>query len=372
MYKGNRFHKKQGIKPLFFKNPFRSIGVKQRTSRILVGPMRREGITSIENEEKSRLAERIRQLSNAGMTKQMKELGVIPDDLGVNMSDYTGNIAALPTGVTSIENMEKQADIARQIERYNAGILDEDRREQKLFMDLAKKRQIDMGRQKIIQWIAETDELDSTPAEVAEEVEQYYRDHYQGNEKQKKESVKKKREQRKKREEEKQAAELLRRGYWQSSPFKSILKPATPQSTRYSANTSLNAQRLGEPEYYTGEDVYGLNQLFNEGYGMINNRGWRAPRLHKLVRPFKRFEIDELPDQIIEEQKQALDDRRNMYKDEQEFQRGTAPPKDMVERAMPKTAEPMIILPHKIPDLGITLHPFVFPKKKFLMRTGIF
>ena len=35
-------------KPLFQRNPFRSIGVKQRSTNIFVGPLKREGITSIE------------------------------------------------------------------------------------------------------------------------------------------------------------------------------------------------------------------------------------------------------------------------------------------------------------------------------------
>ena len=67
-----------------------------------------------------------------------------------------------------------------------------------------------------------------------------------------------------------------------------------------------------------------------------------------------------------------------MYKDEQTKQRGTAPPKDMIERAMPKLAEPffanrpLVQRFRTAPDFGITLHPFVFPNKKYILHTGVF
>ena len=41
-------------------------------------------------------------------------------------------------------------------------------------MDIAKKRKQTEYRKKIIQWLAETDELDEVPAEFAEEVAAYY------------------------------------------------------------------------------------------------------------------------------------------------------------------------------------------------------
>lgn len=99
--------------------------------------------------------------------------------------------------------------------------------------------------------------------------------------------------------------------------------------------------------------------------------GWRAPRLHKLVRPYKPFMLTETPEDIIEGEKHDLDDRRAMYKDQQLLQRGLTPPKDMVDRAMPKTAKPFLHNPLSIPFTGVVPHPFVFPDKKYFIRPGL-
>ena len=85
--------------------------------------------------------------------------------------------------------------------------------------------------------------------------------------------------------------------------------------------------------------------------------GWRAPRLHNLIRPYKPFVIEQTPEQLIEEQKQGLDDRRNMYKDEMKEQRGEAPPTGMVERAMPKLASPAVFS-FSFPKLNFGITPF--------------
>lgn len=413
----------------------------------MVGPMRREGITSLERTERARMGKHLAELSNAGMVKQMKELGILPDNTGVDMSQYSSGIAALPSGVTSLQDIKNEADVARQIEQFNAGILDQEHREQKALMEIAKKRQQSQYRQKIIQWLAETDELDEVPTEFAEEVTAYYRSH--GGDKKRKE-VADKRDARKKREEKKQEDLLKIRSYWQpaSKPF-SALQHETGPGVRYSTNSgALNS--IGKHDYTPSQSAVEAAQLENEwdemvnsewgsgwnnygGEGAINfdalkktpaeqrkkeqaeqrkkivqwlaetdevdeipadfvdeveayrknkegeilNSGWRAPRLHKLIRPLKRFEIDETPDKIIEDQKQALDDRRAMYKDEQTHQRGAPPPKGMIERAMPKLAEPFSgvrpVPQHYIrPNFGVTLHPFIFPNKKYMFKTGVF
>lgn len=99
--------------------------------------------------------------------------------------------------------------------------------------------------------------------------------------------------------------------------------------------------------------------------------GWRAPRLHRLVRPYKPFMLTETPEDIIEGEKHDLDDRRAMYKDQQLLQRGLTPPKDMVDRAMPKTAKPFLHNPLNIPFTGVIPHPFVFPDKKYFIQPGL-
>ena len=99
--------------------------------------------------------------------------------------------------------------------------------------------------------------------------------------------------------------------------------------------------------------------------------GWRAPRLHRLVRPYRPFTLTETPEEIVDEEKHDLDERRTMYKDQQLFQRGLAPPKDMVDRAMPKTAKPYLHNPLSIHFTGVIPHPFVFPDKKYFVQPGL-
>ena len=116
-------------------------------------------------------------------------------------------------------------------------------------------------------------------------------------------------------------------------------------------------------------------------YGIIRRRydipntegsGWRAPRLHNLVRPLKKFNMGETPEQIVGEQKDALDERRSNFKDQAMFQRGVYPSKDEIESAFPKTVEPFMPDPRNIPKTGIILHPFIFPSKKYMVKTGVF
>lgn len=292
-------HNKVTRKPLFFVNPYRSIGVVNPSSRIFVGPIRREGITSVENAERARSMLHLSQLTNAGMVKQMKDLGIIPDDLGVDLGDYSGNSVSLPEGVTSVENLEKKGDIARQVERFNAGILDQEQRQQKAFLELAKKKKKDEYRKSIIKWLALTDELDQVPNEFAEEVAAYYRAHEDVNQA----DIEKKRRERRKKEDKKIQKQLERQRYWyQTNPLDRAL------------------------------------QVTNSPTG----HGWRAVRLHKSVRPLRKYNY--LPTTLanfLEQRKQELDKRRERFKEKESEQRGLTPTKDAVETAMPKLAEPV-------------------------------
>ena len=159
MLRNKRVGKTKRRATIRFSNPYRTTGVRQRANRIMTGPLIREGITSVENHEKEAVQRRYSQLANAGMLKQMKELGIIPDHVGVDMSEFVGNNISLPNGVTSVEEAENQRDIARQIEQFNAGIMDEATHEQKVLTELAQKRKKDEYRTKLIQWLAETDEF---------------------------------------------------------------------------------------------------------------------------------------------------------------------------------------------------------------------
>ena len=157
----------------------------------------------------------------------------------------TGNVAALPSGITNLEDVQREADVAHQIEQFNAGILNQEHREQKALMDIAKKRKQSEYRQKIIQWLAETDELDEVPTEFAEEVAAYYANHGGDTEKQR---VAEKRKKRKEKEEKEETKKLIQKGYWQTSsaPFSSIM-PRAPMSTRYTTNTGLLQKITRDP-----------------------------------------------------------------------------------------------------------------------------
>lgn len=601
MYNNRRFGKIRRKNPLVFRNPFRS-GYVTNDPKLIVAPIRREGITSIENAERERIQKRFSELGNAGMLKQMKEYGMIPDDFQVDLAKYTGNTGATPQGVASLEQLEKEGDAARQIERMNAGILSEDERRQKLLYEIAQKRKAEQGREKMIQWLSTTDELDEVPIEFQEEVDKYYKEH--GFDDTKIAAIQKKREDRKKARMDKEDEKRIQQKYWESRPGWDFVSPEPVTSHRYmddpssqsdsnnstsemrkllkeitrneSDATEINHMLYSIPyaleakkllnELTSGKYNLGLltdnerkqintlkNQIeqhfnwprstyhsndydafiagkryFNEirpgktiddtlnklldnpaflrttenrlqrirrekaekaaieakkdietrksklneqieqlekisnkdeaqlqklvklrkdlidleerdldfsghgaiskdarnrviqflaysddipedpedlkdeieryrkskgidssklkkrreaKYGIIRRRydipntegsGWRAPRLHNLVRPLKKFNMGETPEQIVGEQKDALDERRSKFKDQAMFQRGVYPSKDEIESAFPKTVEPFIPDPRNIPKTGIILHPFIFPSKKYMVKTGVF
>lgn len=491
-------------KTLKFRNPFNT-HTTQPSSHVFISPLHREGITSLENEQRKRVLQYIAQLKNAGIWQKMEENGMIPDNLGVNLSSYVGSDTGmmLPSGITNVETAVKKADAARQIQRYNAGILSKEEGQAKVMKDILQKQELKKYKDKVVQYIAESGELDQIPIDFREEVEQYYKDNPT-----KRAEAERKRQQRRQREDAKIQAMKLGYEYWHppTEPFSNVGLLGQPtSSTRYDDrilapevsnirmmgmlepvrgetdaemkkrliidvgkqfmddNHSLemrvrraerrglsredaairryNAQReldrkyrqtykslgfknmksfmnfLRQPDIWNqvdviwdhdnpvldltieGDDDAGLfdelperrerrddgdlRGLFQEGgAGKISLHkhragknqdveGWRAPRLHKLLRPFKRFEITDTPEGIIDEEKQALDDRRDLYKDEMKQQRGALPPKEMVERAMPKTAKPIAIPNSRLPPFMIVPHPFVFPLKKYQISTRL-
>ena len=330
---------KVNSRPLVFSNPFRTTGVDQPATHIMIGPLIRNGITSLEKDEKERVAKHIAQMHNAGM---------IPDDEGVDMSDFTSDVIALPSGVTSLRAAEKDADLARQIERYNAGILNDDQLQQKTLFKLVKKRKQGELRKKIIQYLAESDELDQVPQIFQEEVNEYYRKH-QGV----KERVEEKRRKKRERAERLAARKRMQAAYWQSG----LNDPHryNPDNKSFGTIPDLRTEDDDDDDS-DEEDDYGGSGAFPH-HPRHPHYGWRAPRLHRLIQPYKPFVIEQTPEQLIEEQKQDLDDRRNMFRDEMKEQRGEAPPKGMVERAMPKLASPAQFS-FTYPKLNFGMTPF--------------
>jgi len=375
MIRGRAFGKSRHSRPLKFRNKFASTGVKQIANRVVAGPVISNGITSVEKDEKARAMRRYGQMANAGVLKQMQELGIIPDSYGVDMSEFdTGNVA-LPHGVTSLDKAAEQADVMRQIQRFNAGILDEEHSAQKTLMDIANKRKKAELRTKLIQWLAETDELDEVPAEFTEEVKAYH--------------LKKDREQHQAegtsyaayqarldaKKAQKEAEEQVKRnqqGYWYNASSRAFNNIGIPRSVN-SGQQFADRPKIQEKTRVIDDDVL-LEPLLADFPSVFGNGaigGWRAPRLHRLVRPLKPFIIEGTPEEIVEEQKQTLDDRRDAFKEEETKQRGVAPEKDKVEAAIPKTAEPIMLPVMNIPSIKLIPHPFIFPKKKYWVKKGI-
>ena len=467
MYNNRRLGKIRRKNPLIFRNPFRS-GYVTNEPKLIVAPIRREGITSIENAERERVQKRFSELGNAGMLKQMKEYGMIPDDFQVDMAKFTGNSAVTPQGVASLEQVAKEGDAARQIERMNAGILSEEERKRRILYELAEKRKREQGIEKTIQWLATTDELDEVPIEFQEEVDKYYTKMAPDQVAAIKDARKKLKDEKQKKEDEKR----MRQKYWESKPGWDFISPQPGESYRYSDNPSIPIRndshdkkgfldtftaiiqddritsikngimkkrdqikstediikremswfnspdadkstpqikamhrrflskankRKGELEeqiriseeflkkLINGNGAISVNQrkrkMREAKYGIIRRRydipdtegsGWRAPRLHNLVRPLKKFNMGETAEQVVGEQKDALDERRSKFKEQAMFQRGVYPSKDVIESAFPKTVEPFIPEPRDIPKTGLILHPFIFPSKKYMVKTGVF
>ena len=404
-------------KPLTFSNPFYS-GYKtnRRTTRIFSAPLMSNSMTSSE----------MGLQSEAGLNSAL--MG--DDPLKVDMNEFTSNLVALPDGVTSIEQLSKDRDTMRQIERYNAGILNSQRTKQKRMYEVAQNMKRKELKRKIIQYLAESDEIDQVPAEYREAVKRYYEVNYKNagpTGQQYKDAAEfeaaikalrdEKKEGKLKKQREREAFEtLMGRKLESLNEIADRQRPASEQmfdrnniSQMYTSSPVVNTQKLealnrrlenlngikeqllrdldgyyeamGLPDIsdddyksYAAEvtrareglarleiDIRSLEQQMHEvmqGHGIIG--GWHAPRLFNLVRPYKKFEIPQTPAEIVDEQKNSLDSNRNLYKEKLNQLRGMQPPKGMVERAFPNTAEPLYTEQKKIPLPGFIPHPFLF------------
>lgn len=516
MYQGQKFGKTRHALPLRFRNPYISTGFHSPFSfQPIVAPITRDGMTSIENSERARFMKQVGEWKNSGMLKQMQQLGVIPDNLGVDMSEFTGDVSAIPLskGVSSLEEVQKLGDARRQIERLRTGILSAEDQKKKSLYELYKKKQTKELENSVLKWLATTDEIEEIPPEFREEVSKYvmnnpdevserqYNKALAAQKEKKEERLKREREEWERIQERRMApertawdnigmsrpgvtdvswrttsvgaptaAELERRrlaplaeaarqakqaeyeaaqreyenivptrreridivneGLRRNSelselnrleekwnrhqaampPLEDLSDEARRKEARFNDNFRQTLNRLIRRIGRNPGDFYGVpsdavmtvlrndiehlmsperlsayNRLSevarNQGAILRNQRrldryimsghGWRAPRLHKLIRPLKPFVLDQTPMDVVDEQKQALDDRREQYKEQETAQRGVAPSKDNIETAMPKTAAPMMGLFTSKPRISIVPHPFVFPKRKFGVK-GVF
>lgn len=365
------------------RNKFRSIGVKQKANHIFTAPISRDSMSSEEHELSSRLqglAENKREnaitsLQVHPIMKQVFQKKEMPYSQGfstsVFMDDPTSARLLPQEGITRADKAREQDSIQRQVQQFNAGIFTPEMyKKRDLLLYASRKKAADMHK-KIVEYLATSSELtDPIPFSLQEEVEKYYRDHPNFNVT----TLKQQREQKKTEAETKAAEERAKAAFFNDPhPFTGVtFNPGG--SVQYSDNFT-NVDRGSSTSNTMGTRVAGTNlHLLNFGNNpdSVVGSGWRATPLHRLIRPYKKFELPIPPDQIIEGQKEEKDDWREQYKEEQEFQRGIPPPKDMVERAYPKYARPAYLPGRNIPNAGIVPHDFLFPRKKYWVRHGLY
>lgn len=375
-------------KPLRIPNKFGSIGVTQKANHTFFGPISRDAMSSAEHEMRDRAQQNPKQQAlsklaslglpaNEALMSRMNVPGKSPYSDGFDMSQFmTSETAAmLPNeGVTRADVAEQKLAIARQVEQYNAGILTPELYKKRELLKYLSQKKADEMKGKIVQYLATNKELiDPLPASLQEEVDEYYRAHpeVKVNEIQTaRDDYKKKKE--KEAAEKRQAAAF----FYNPNPFSGLtFKPGpgirysdapvgVDAPSSYSTQNNLSSSRIPNTSL----------RLYNSGNNPnnIDGSGWRASPLHRLVRPFKKFEIPPPPDKIIEGQKEEKEEWKEQYKEDQQYQRGIPPPKDMVERAYPKYAKPAFLPGRTIPNTGIVPHDFLFPRKKYWVRHGLY
>lgn len=297
--------------PLVFPNKFLSIGINPRAGlHPITAPMDNEGLTSVERQEQALRAARFEQLNNAGIKLRNWDGTIQIPSFGDN--SFTTNL--LPSGVQSVEARDKQISAKRMIEMQNAGILSEKQRQLQTLADLSNKQKQYEQHKKLIEFLALREDEDFVPAEFQEEVEAYYAAHPG----------------------KKAEVDQLRAAYKQ--------------------RMKRMKEAYGQPD-----------KTPSSGRGIIHPVGWRARRLHELVRPFKRREVLPTPEEQTEQQKTEIDERQKMYRDQQTEERGVAPPSEMVKRAMPDTAEPVMLPIANIKNVMLVPHQFLFPKRRYML-----
>lgn len=354
MFRGKRVKKSVRSQALRFHNPFMTNGLKSYL-KIYENPINRDDMNYNEFEE-----------------SQTTPVPMVKDNLGIDMKKMTRNVIALPSGVTSLENKDKSESAQRKIHRFNAGILTDKQIKMKALAKYAKKRQEDKLSEKVYQWLAETDEQDNIPIELKEGFAKFIADPKNSQWRQRHEARKRaynspEREEQRAREKREQLNKYLRQNPGLHEWERNLLTQVTinPQFI------SENEMNQPMPENYEPENIP-MNQNIPGYSGLVQpiGSGWRTARLYKRVQPLKPFELNQTPEEILKKKQEFLDEMRNSYKEEQKERRGKLPSNDMVQRAFPKTASPLINLSKPLSsDFLIIPDPNFFPKHKFSVKS---
>ena len=360
--KNTRFSKTQRSRPLRFKNPFRTTGTIQPAGYVTYrSPILSDGVTSLELRAKQIAQERWKQLQNAGMVGE--------DEMGpFDLTNFSQAIM-MPDGVGSVEQRDKMTSAMRDAQRHNAGILSINEYKLRNLQKIMKQQQEKAAQEKLIEYLAAADEMDQIPEEFKEEVESWYRagldpafvtDTGVLNEKKIREMTHNDGTYEKLYEA--RIHELLQK------------RQGVKRITDLRRKQRMDRERVKNEQLRTTQDILNkLNQDARRTQGLdrkseLIGNGWRAPRLFEMVRPHHIFSDDlkRSPEDIVNEQRENLENRQELYREQQEEQRGKKPPKEMVNRAMPNTAEPLFVPEEAPKPFTITPHPFLFRKKRFI------
>lgn len=350
-----RFGKKTKTKRLVIRNKFQNPPLNRSLFTAYRAPLRRDGMSSLEEAAKQ---------NSLVMIGDEAYEGLLGEKPGLDLSRYGNALITLDDGVSSVEQAEKERSAMRQAERYNAGILTAKEKMLKTLYKQEKKRKEMAAREKIIQYLSLYDEedkeqLSNIPMELREEVTKY----------------------------KQRMADI--HGRYSRTTGENI--PTIAEKREYDEFEKMQkayramreAEKKKKPEEKYTASAQAFQDMRKTGFGIINNPhrlqgipnrvfGWKAPRIHELLTPLRRTlqsQLSKTPEQIVDEHKKEREERETEYKEQQTQQRGVEPPKEMVNRAVPKTAEPAFIpskyLDSDHLDLDVIPHPFVLRKRKY-------
>ena len=301
----------------------------------------------------------------------------------------------LPRGVTNVENMEALRSASRQIQAANAGILSAEMMKKKRLYDILRKRKEKEMKDKTIQYIAESDELDEVPEELREEVNSYL---YRGvplqyrmflNTDHNAFGIKDKAQLKKEGIDLDRSPDLARKyadfGKWRTDHaddfsalqkrFLSYGRAEEKRAERRKKKQKLDSAALEKEfaDYFLerkkiDEQRAQAEDRKRRGFGLIESDE-RIPRLYMLTRPlaFPAPTVDH--EGVVQREKDFETDLKDEYKSFQKDQRGIEPPNEMVNRAVPKYARPLNGIFDPAPIDIVVPHPFVFPQRKFFVKT---
>lgn len=363
---GKRHGVQRSRRRLNIRNPFYSTNTLQPAGYWTYrSPIISSGVTSLEQRAKQAAQEKWRQLQNAGIVGD-------DEDGPLDLTNFSEAIV-MPGGVGNVDQFEAARSAANKIQRHNAGILstkEYNLRKLQKILNAKKKREAQAN---LIEYLAEADEMDQVPEEYREEVEKWYRAGLE------KDMIN-----------EETGTLNENAAVFQGEKGKALLQQLKDEGLakllvrrmgvrRVTAAKRKIRQEKEQRERERQDRIAAVLRQVNEenrrarGDDMkssMSGNGWRAPFIYELVRPHHALsdDLQQTPEDIIKQHKDELEQRQELYRDQQTERRGVKPPNAMVRRAMPDLAEPANTpLPTMRETMFmVTPHSFVFPHKRFV------